>query len=80
MNDQIEERLQRCFAAVFPGPTIGQVPDVRTRSLAGLDSMTIETLIAVISEEFGEEMDLDDLDELESFQGILTYLRGRVNV
>lgn len=51
--------------------------------LENWDSMATVTLLAVIEEEFGagttEGIDLDDVEQLQSFQNLLVYLRGLVN-
>jgi len=73
MND-IQARLTRCFAAVFP-----QVPEVRIRfitqeSTEGWDSVITATLLTVIEEEFAIVIDSEDLERLDSFERIQEYL------
>jgi acyl carrier protein len=83
MTDPIAERLQKCFAVVFPHASPEQIQSARMGQLENWDSMATVTLLAVIEEEFGagttEGIDLDDVEQLQSFQNLLVYLRGLVN-
>jgi acyl carrier protein len=69
-----EGRLVQCFAAVFPGKTTEQILTANPDTFAEWDSVTAITLLTVIQEEFGIEMEPEDFAEMISFQGILGYL------
>lgn len=75
--DEIQLRLIRCFAAVFPEVPEAQIPTLTQESTAGWESVATVTLFALIEEEFGIGLDLDALENLESFQRIYAYLCSR---
>ena len=66
MND-IEERLERCFQAVFPRLDSKGIRTASSVSLEQWDSVATVNLLNLISEEFGIEVDWDRLEELNSF-------------
>ena len=73
MNDT-RARLVKCFAAVFPGLSESQIESATTTSIEDWDSVATVTLITLIEEEFGIEVDADDLEQLVSFDSVLSYL------
>jgi acyl carrier protein len=75
MSEQ-EDRLIRCFSSVFPMLSTAEIRSSSSDSLAVCgDSLTAITLLAVIQQEFGVEIDPSDLSELDSFEAFQTYLR-----
>jgi acyl carrier protein len=74
--DDIEERLVRCFAAVFPTLSREDLPAATSANVSGWDSVASVTLFAMIEEEYGIEIDLQQLAEMVSFERILAYLRA----
>ena len=74
MNN-VEPRLARCFAAVFPSIPAPQIPSASVETVEAWDSVAMATLVTAVEEEFGVEFDVDSLTELTSFQSILDYLR-----
>jgi acyl carrier protein len=79
MTDSVTTHLQKCFSAVFPDASPEQIAAAAIGTLEGWDSMATVTLVTVIGEEFGTELDLDDIEQFQSFQSLATYLRGRHN-
>jgi|HubBroStandDraft_6_1064221.scaffolds.fasta_scaffold2081177_1 acyl carrier protein len=73
--DDTQARLARCFSAVFPSLSSEDVLKATTTNVKGWDSVASVTLFAMIEEEYGVEMDLQDLAEMVSFQRILAYLQ-----
>jgi acyl carrier protein len=73
--DDKQERLARCFLAVFPRLNKVDVLQASQSSVLGWDSVATVTLLTTIEEEFGVQVDLEDLDQLTSFESILSYLR-----
>jgi acyl carrier protein len=63
---EFDDRLQRCFASVFPGLT---EEEIRTGSAGEgtWDSLSLVTLVAVIQEEFDIEIPQEKLGTLDSF-------------
>lgn len=73
----VAERLQRCFAAVFPQLLADQVVKANPQTVAAWDSVASVTLFAIIEEEFAIEIDVQDMPDLLSFDSILQYLQRR---
>jgi len=73
--DNNQERLARCFLAVFPGLNKAEVLQASQTSVSGWDSVITVTLLSTVEEEFGIQVDPEDLDQLTSFDSILSYLR-----
>ncbi len=62
-----EQRLIRCFASVFPGLTPEEIRATSAGSAGAWDSLATVTLVAVVQEEFGVEIDPSQIQELDSF-------------
>jgi acyl carrier protein len=75
MND-LEARLARCFAAAFPGIDPSVITSASLETEEAWDSVAAVTLVTLIEEEFGVQMDLEALEHLSSFSSILNYLSG----
>lgn len=73
MND-LQGRLSRCFAAVFPQLPESQIASASVDTLEGWDSVAAATLVTTIEEEFGVEFDVDSLGDLTSYHAIETAL------
>ena len=69
-----KERLLRCFRSVFPGATQDEIRTAKLESIAGWDSLRGVTLLAVLDEEFDLQLDLSELADLGSFEGISEYI------
>jgi acyl carrier protein len=75
--DETESRLRRCFSAVFPSFSSEEILKADATKLEAWDSVASVTLFAIIEEEFGIEMDIEDGAKLLSFAGIVDYLQLR---
>lgn len=75
--DSTEKRLARVLETVFPDLPPEKVRTASQDSVQNWDSVAAITLMNLVEEEFGIEMDFDDLGELTSFPTILKYLEGR---
>jgi acyl carrier protein len=73
MND-LDERLIDCFQAALPKMPREKLRQVSMKSAAEWDSMVTITLMNLIEESFGIQADLDDIQQLTSFQSIRDYL------
>jgi acyl carrier protein len=73
--DNASNRLVKCFHTVFPGLRDEQIVAASQDTLAAWDSSSAVFLVDVIQEEFGIEMDLDAVPDLDSFDKILRYLK-----
>ena len=73
MND-IQPRLSRCFAAVFPNLPQSQITTATLDTVEGWDSVAAATLITAVEEEFDVEFDMDTVGNLTSFQAFQAAL------
>jgi acyl carrier protein len=76
--DETRQRLMNCFQVVFPDLPPDQFSTASTATVAAWDSVAAITLMNVLEDEFGFEMDLDDLADLDSFEKIHSYLQKRL--
>jgi len=73
----VQGRLQRCFAAIFPSLSADQIAHASPQTVAAWDSVASVTLFAVVEEEFSLEIDVQDMKDLVSFTNLLDYLEGK---
>ena len=73
--DDITPRLIACFQTVFPDLPGDQISACDRASVQNWDSVAAITLVNVIEEEFGIEVDFEMLPELDSFSRVREYLR-----
>jgi acyl carrier protein len=73
--DEMEGRLIRCFSSVFPDLAAEQIRVASAESVPAWDSLAAVTLVAVLQEEFGLQINLIDLPELVSFVAVRNYIR-----
>jgi acyl carrier protein len=74
--DDTEDRLARCFSVIFPDLDEKQIRRASKSSLGGWDSVATVTLINVVEEEFGIQIDYD-AEQFSSFPLFLRYLQGK---
>jgi acyl carrier protein len=67
-------RLTTCFTTVFPELPEAEIPQATISTVARWDSVATVTLLSLVGEEFGIEVDFDHFEELTSFQGLLHYV------
>jgi len=77
MND-IQERVTRCFANIFPGLPPQEIARASTASLAAWDSVAHVTLLSSIGEEFDQQFELEDYADLVSFPLIVDHLESKL--
>jgi acyl carrier protein len=75
---EVQERLMRCFSAIFPALTPEEILTASPETTGAWDSLASVTLIGVIEEEFGVSIDLLEFGDISSFQGLLERLGGPV--
>lgn len=75
--DEMENRLAACFQSVLPDLPLADIKNADPESIDGWDSMAIVTLFAVIGEEFGIEISIDDVKLDHSFNGILKSIKAK---
>jgi acyl carrier protein len=75
--NELENRLATCFKSVLPDLPLVDIQNANPDSIEGWDSVAIVTLFAVIEEEFGIEISIDDVKSDHSFRGILTCIKSK---
>jgi acyl carrier protein len=75
--DDLENRLVRCFGVIFPELDEKQIRHATNKSVATWDSVAMVTLVNVTEEEFGTQIDMEDVEQLTSFERFLAYMRTR---
>jgi acyl carrier protein len=75
--DDVKPKLIECFQIVFPDLKVKDIPAASQDTVSDWDSVAAITLVNVIEEQFGVEMDLDHVAELDSFEKVCTYLQQR---
>jgi acyl carrier protein len=73
--DNLDNRLVRCFSSVFPELNEDQIRNASVDSVSAWHSLASVTLIAVLQEEFGLQVNLADLPNLVSFSAVQNYVR-----
>jgi acyl carrier protein len=73
MND-VKARLGKCFQAVFPNVPEAELPSATQESVKTWDSVATITLMNLIDEEFGVQLDLEQLERFNSFESFYNHL------
>ena len=75
---ELDDRLTRCFASVFPALPSDQIHAASVESVPAWDSLAAVTLIAVLEQEFNTPIDLMEMPELTSYQAVRHYLQRQI--
>jgi acyl carrier protein len=75
--DDVRDKLNHCFALAFPKLDPSQYATATAENTEGWDSLAQVTLIAVISEEFGREIDYEEFEGVTSFGDLARTLQVR---
>jgi acyl carrier protein len=76
MHD-VRQRLAKCFSAVFPELSPEDFGKANDRPAVDWDSLSAVTVLAVVQEEFGIDLELEDM-ESASFPEILERVREAI--
>ena len=74
--DNLEQRLVTCFSSVFPDLSEEQIRNASLDSVTEWNSLAAVTLVALLQEEFGVQVNLADLPSLVSFSAVQNYVRN----
>jgi acyl carrier protein len=77
MQDAMAERLVSCFEKVFGGLSPSEIPAATHETVAAWDSIAQVTLLSLIGEEFGIDIDFEEFEGATSFAAILELVRAR---
>ena len=72
-----QSRLLECFSVVFPTLEETTIRNSSVDSVTDWDSLASVTLYSLVEEEFEMEINLEDLNNLLSFEQILEYVIGK---
>lgn len=75
---EIDQRLTRCFTSVFPSLAPEQILTASVETVPGWDSLAAVTLIAVLEQEFGIQIDLAEFPELTSYGATRNYVLKQI--
>lgn len=68
--DQVTDRLRECFIEVFPDLADDQIERAVRAEMSEWDSLATLTLLAVVEEEFGLQLDDEAIAKLTSFSAV----------
>jgi acyl carrier protein len=81
MNDeQIAALLEESLRHAFSRPSLEYSPGTMMRDILGFDSVHFVQMILALEEEFGIELQEDEVDSICSMGDIFTLLRNKVPV
>jgi acyl carrier protein len=75
---ELDDRLTRCFASVFPALAPNQITNASVETVPAWDSLAAVTLIAVLEQEFDIQIDLMEMPELTSYNAVRDYLQRQI--
>jgi acyl carrier protein len=70
----VDDRLLRCFLSIFPALTEEEIRAAALECFGDIDSLAGVTLVALIEQEFGVALELEQLFALRSFNALNRYL------
>jgi acyl carrier protein len=74
----VRARLRDCFAAVFPSAAPGELEEASTETRPDWDSLATVRLVAVVEEEFEVVLELEDLEQVNSFDRVRQLVEARL--
>ena len=72
--DKIKEKLAHCFSLAFPKMDPGQYATATAENTSAWDSMAQVTLLTLIGEEFGIDIDFEEFEGATSFEALATRI------
>lgn len=77
MPDAQFEHLQKCFEQAFPKLDRSQIAGATSQTVEGWDSIAQVTLLSLVAETFGLELDFEEFEGATSFNAILDLVRQK---
>ena len=77
MTDRELNMLVSCFERVFPGIDRDAIQAATPETVQGWDSMAQVTLLSLLGEESGLDIDFEEFEGANSFESILTLVRRK---
>jgi acyl carrier protein len=72
--DKIKEKLAHCFSLAFPKMDPSQYATATAENTSAWDSMAQVTLLTLIGEEFGIDIDFEEFEGATSFEALATRI------
>ena len=72
----VREKLAHCFSLAFPQMDPSRYETASAENTSGWDSITQLTLLTVIGEEFGIDIDFEEFEGATSFEALANRLSG----
>jgi acyl carrier protein len=73
--DDVRDKLGRCFALAFPQLDPSLYATASAENTGEWDSLAHVTLLTLISEEFGREMDFEEFEGATTFEALVRALQ-----
>jgi acyl carrier protein len=73
--DDVRDKLDRCFALAFPKLDPSQYATASSKNMSEWDSITQLTLLTLIGEEFGRDIDFEEFEGATSFEALALALQ-----
>jgi acyl carrier protein len=77
LQDPQFDKLVSCFEAVFPSLSKEAIPAATHDNVPGWDSTAQVTLLTLVGEEFGIDIDFEEFEGATSFALVLETLRQK---
>ncbi|MEO8051853.1 MAG: acyl carrier protein [Acidobacteriota bacterium] len=74
--DLIRDKLARCFALAFPQMDPSQYATASAANTSEWDSMAQVTLLTLIGEEFGIDVNFEEFEGATSFDSLASRING----
>lgn len=71
----IKEQLSKCFSAVFPQLSPAEIASATLENTSGWDSIAQATILTLIGERFGMDIDFERFEGADSFSRIAAVIR-----
>jgi acyl carrier protein len=75
--NHVARKLADCFALTFPNLSAERIPTASAENLSEWDSIAHITLLTVIGEQFGIDVDFEEFEGALSFEALAAKLQER---
>ena len=73
--DQISDKVAHCFSLVFPDMNPSEYYAANTENTSAWDSLAQVTLLSLLGQEFGIEIDYEQFEDANSFEVLTSRIR-----
>ena len=74
--DNIRDKLAHCFSLAFPQMDASRYSTASAENTSGWDSMAQVTLLTLIGEEFGIDVNFEEFEGATSFEALSSRISG----